>query len=235
MNSIDIVTLLQKWEIEYVDLVPFFQDIGDKTAIRYRNGKPFRRNYERGLLLYAIATHFKCKTFLEIGTGRGYVSTCVSHCSTIESIYTIDNESAELAKEAVKSTGLKTTKKINFIDDISENLLNYNIPKNVDLIFIDGDHSYNGASSDFKLTKEMSNIVVFDDYRQKHFGVRKLIDKIIFKQQVAFATVINTDGWIYQNEFIKYHGDADVVIEGKEYKSGQVLTFVKEKHPDARI
>ena len=37
--------------------------------------------------------------------------------------------------------------------------------------------------------------------------------------------LVYTDGWVYKNEFIREHGDADKVIGNKEVGSGQVILF----------
>jgi len=62
-----------------------FDAIGEFTAKKNRGpdnplyhttGCFFRPNYERGILIYSLIRHFKVKSYLEIGFGRGYSAFC---------------------------------------------------------------------------------------------------------------------------------------------------------------
>lgn len=215
MKNVNILTLFKSWNFDYKPYVEKFKAIGDVTAIRYKKGKPFRRNYDRGMLLFAVASHFRCKTFLEFGTGRGYVTACVSLCKSIEHIITIDRD--PVAKKTLVEAGIDT-KNIDFITSKSQKLKQGDLPE-VDLAFIDGEHSYDAVENDLSLTR--ASIVVFDDFRNKHKGVKKFIKslKVPGKEKV----IISTDGWIYKNEMLTKHGDADKIVNGKELGSGQVI------------
>jgi predicted O-methyltransferase YrrM len=68
------------------------------TALRQNSeGKYYRANYERGILLYALVAHFKPTTILEFGTGRGYGSFCMARSLVDHNlpgkIYTMDKRS----------------------------------------------------------------------------------------------------------------------------------------------
>ncbi|MCA9915683.1 MAG: hypothetical protein KC496_20150, partial [Anaerolineae bacterium] len=56
-----------------------FWELGDLTALRQASdGRFYRSNYERGMLLYALVAHHRPAHVLEFGTGRGYGSLCMA-------------------------------------------------------------------------------------------------------------------------------------------------------------
>jgi len=67
--------------------------------------------------------------------------------------------------------------------------------KTYDLIYIDGDHSYEGALYDamnaYPLLKK-GGVLIFDDYNNDQFGVRKAVDE--FLETVTDFEVLREDG-----------------------------------------
>ncbi len=222
MKNTNLLALLERWNFEYKPHKDKFQSIGDVTAIRYEKGVPFRRNYERAMLVYAAAATFNCKNFVEFGTGRGYVTACVSSCPCIESIVTID--CVDSARSLIKKTQPDTIQKVKFIIKKSQGIEYNELPPQIDLAFIDGEHSHKAAKNDFELVMSRTKIVIFDDFRNKHKGVKKYIKSITDFNKL----LVSTDGWIYKNKMIKKHKDADSVVDGREYKSGQVIVSKDE-------
>ena len=64
-----------------------FDQIGEYTARKRRDpgsenyakaGAFFKPNYERGILVYHLIKRYNIRSFLEIGTGRGYVTFCAA-------------------------------------------------------------------------------------------------------------------------------------------------------------
>ncbi len=72
--------------------------------------------------------------------------------------------------------------RINFVPTKSENAIP--MMGNFDMIYIDGDHTYEGVKKDWELCRERWNkVVLFDDYHmpsknQKDIECAKLIDQI---------------------------------------------------------
>ena len=92
-----------------------------------------------------------------------------------------------------------------------------------DLVFIDGEHTAKAVANDFKVALKYTTedaLIVFDDFRRKHKGVRKHIISLPFDKILVY-----TDGWIYNNILIAFHGDADKVVDKKEVGSGQVVLY----------
>ncbi|MBR1421469.1 MAG: class I SAM-dependent methyltransferase [Selenomonadaceae bacterium] len=126
-------------------------------------------------LLYSLARKFNCKKYLEIGTYIGV---------SINILTDICDELHSITAEPGAPYSMKNWCKARNIPDYSERLtyspkivhhygdsktFNFNsIPQNIDLYFIDGDHSFNGVYCDtinvFKHRKPKS-IVVWHDFK----------------------------------------------------------------------
>ena len=156
-----------------------FDVIGEYTAKKNRDrnsdlyktaGCFFRPNYERGILLYALVSKFKISSFLEIGFGRGYSTMCVAKAMTDMGIdgriVTID---PNFNKDFLNSLGGVFPKewfdKISFIQGYSSQALKDYQNDRFDLVYIDGDHTYEATKSDWEMTKNLyDKFLLFDDY-----------------------------------------------------------------------
>jgi SAM-dependent methyltransferase len=173
-----------------------FDAIGEFTAKKTRSpdsdlyrkvGCFYRPNYERGLLIYSLIRKYKVSSYLEVGFGRGYSAFCAAKAFEDEGldgrVTSIDpNFDMNHLQNLSKVFPDVWTKRISFIQDKSENaLLSL---QNFDMIYIDGDHTYEGVKKDWELCKDKWNkVVLFDDYHmptksQKDIECAKLIDEI---------------------------------------------------------
>lgn len=129
------------------------------------------------LLLKALVLKFDIKTYLEIGSWSGESLSCVS--ALVSNCYSIS-----LPDEKVEGTFRSHWGKNNFSKYFSKNLpnvtyfnedsklFNYNkIENKIDLVFIDGDHTYQGIYIDTKRIFEVidceNTIVVWHDFKVK--------------------------------------------------------------------
>ncbi len=223
-QSIDLISLLWSWHFAYSDHIDQVRSIGDVTAIRKdKKGRTFRRNYERAMLMMAVAWKYGSTKFLEFGTGRGFVTACLSTNDIISSITTIDKLDSEKTQRKMGELDGVNMSKIHFIRKNSFKIDASELSNDFDLVFIDGEHSQMAVKNDFDIALHSTTdnaIIVFDDCRNKHKGVKKFIKSLNYDKILVY-----TDGWIYENTAIAKHGDADKVVDGKEVGSGQVILY----------
>ena len=173
-----------------------FDSIGEFTAKKSRSsdsglykkvGCFYRPNYERGLLIYSLIRKYKVNSYLEIGFGRGYSTFCAVKAMEDERIEgkvtTVDpNFDKNYLQSLTRIFPQSWFQKIEFLHGKSEDA----IPSlgNFDMIYIDGDHTYEGVKKDWDMCKSRWNkVVLFDDYHmptksQKDIECAKLIDQI---------------------------------------------------------
>ncbi len=116
------------------------------------------------------------KSYAEIGVFAGW--TC----------YLMNNMLKKMNKEFQKTYAIDIGTKMTFRglreyqqhNDLTYlNAYSTDVPDlNVDLCFIDGDHSYEGVLSDYNHFKNSSKIIAFHDINRKDFGVGKLFNEI---------------------------------------------------------
>jgi len=174
-----------------------FDHIGEFTAKRNRepndpnykkHGMFFRPNYERGILIYYLIRQFNLTSMLEVGMGRGYSTFCAARAFhdagvqgkiiTIDPV--IDEKYLGMLQQVLPQEWFKY---VNFARGTSAAILPQ-INEKFDLVYIDGDHSYNGTKFDWENTKEKWNkFLLFDDYHmstKNDPGIQcnRLIDEI---------------------------------------------------------
>lgn len=184
-----------------------FWRLGDRTALRYKDGQFYRSNYERGMLLYALIANYRPRVVIEFGTGRGYGTLCMAWAMVDHGIngkiHTVDILSPdtkinwaidwhdgqppqnqlltwnEVWQQSAPEAWLRHIEHLT--GDSSKSLRNYS-GDSIDFAFIDGAHDYDGVRHDYyALLKYVSPSfgILFDDYAviKPTFGVHELIDK----------------------------------------------------------
>lgn len=171
--------------------------IGRFTAERHRDrgselyksvGAFYRSNYERGILISELIKAYKIESLLEIGFGRGYSTFCAA--KTFEElgingrIVTVDPAFDENHLKNLQSVfPEKWFSYITFVKGTSRQALPQ-IKDQFDMVYIDGDHSYEGTKYDWEMTKDKWNkCMLFDDYHmptknEPGIQCRDLIDSI---------------------------------------------------------
>ena len=175
-----------------------FDAIGEFTAKKSRNldnplyktkGCFFRPNYERGLLIYSLIRKYNVRTYLEIGFGRGYSTFCavkaMDDAGVLQDckVTSIDPQfDRQHLQNLTRIFPQKWFEKIEFIESKSEDA----VPTlgNYDMIYIDGDHTYNAVKKDWEMCSDKWNkVLLFDDYHlptksQKDIECARVIDQI---------------------------------------------------------
>jgi hypothetical protein len=156
-----------------------FDEIGEFTAKKKRSssepnyakvGAFFRPNYERGILMYHLIRATGAKSVLEIGHGRGYVTFCAAKAFHDMGITDGVVTSVDVQYDEKLLGGLGQVfpsdwfKHIKLVQGSSHEVL----PKlqgTFDIVYVDGDHSYEGTKSDWENVKDRFNqAILFDDY-----------------------------------------------------------------------
>lgn len=125
------------------------------------------------LLLKKIASQFDSCKYLEIGSWRGEsvvnISENAAHCTTIN-LPKEEMRNMNLKKEFIDLHGF-FSKNLKNVSEIAHNSKTFNFDEldhDYNLIFIDGDHSYEGVLNDtkktFNLRKDDKSIIVWHDY-----------------------------------------------------------------------
>lgn len=208
MKTKDIHTKLNELDCSLDDLLlGDFDAIGEYTARKARNrdnplyrsaGCFFRPSYERGILATAMIRRYKPKRVLEIGFGRGYWAVCAAkamHESSIDgSIISIDVKvddehmkhlSSLFPKEWLTRIQLHVGKSTDMLP---------NIEGDFDMVYIDGDHTLQGVTTDWNLiANRFKQFVIFDDYHLPTHKHDPLID---------VARFVNTLDEKYDRELI---------------------------------
>jgi predicted O-methyltransferase YrrM len=182
------------------------RDIAKLTALRSdANGDFYLSNFWRGPMLYSLVRRLKPRTILELGTGRGYgalsMALALNDGDVDSRVITVDRTPADVKYDwaYVDSSGDNKIANVSLNDFWRENIpesltsrvdfrcgdtadvhnLLADIGSKVDMVFIDGDHSYNGVALDFLSSYSVSApnaVFVFDDYSAASgYGIRRLI------------------------------------------------------------
>mgnify|MGYP001273893414 FL=1 len=180
MKKVLIQEKLKEMGVELEDInLGDFDAIGEYTAKKNRTrnselyrkvGCFFRPNYERGILLYYLTRKKECESVLEIGFGRGYGAFCIAKAMCDHGIdgkiTTVDpNFNEDFLNQLSQVFPKEWFERIEFVQGTSDEYFKNNPEQSYDLIYIDGDHTYQAVKSDWENSKEKYNkLLLFDDY-----------------------------------------------------------------------
>lgn len=163
----------------------------------FLQNNPYFQQGEKAFLQHLILSLPKNPLVLEIGTFRGWSAITMALARKDIRIITLDNlEGIPEENFHISSFEIITNFKNNNVERqitfIKSSSQDFNINKKLDLIFIDGDHSFNGVKHDFKkflpFVKE-KGIVVFHDYRQEP-GVTKFCNTLAYNLSQRFNSML---------------------------------------------
>jgi hypothetical protein len=185
MRKLDIKDKLIELNIPLDELrLGDFDRIGDLTARKLRSasdpnysrfGAFFRPNYERGILIYSLILRGRLKSVLEIGFGRGYGALCAArafHDAGIDGkVTSVDPMPAGCSQLTWRSYERQlfelfpwAAKHLDVVIGPSSQIIP-TLQGPWDLVYIDGDHSYDGTKADWNsVDGRWNRHVLFDDY-----------------------------------------------------------------------
>ena len=138
---------------------PYFQSLLDTPAMKEYMDR-----------IGEIVDEFKPQSILEIGTGYG-ASGSVFLDHGVKLLVTVDikdvaREKAEI--ELHRKEGQTVEYILSDISLVRKSLLK----RKFDLIYIDGNHTYEAVKKDIEMAHRMTKIILFDDYKHpNNFGV----------------------------------------------------------------
>ena len=169
-NSIEIIRYDLYKSNESIDITDFGAGSHVNKSKRRKIkdiAKNSSKNKKLGELISRISEYFKPKTIVELGTSLGISTMYLSSPNPKTTLYTLEGcpETLNIAKKNFEKLGVK-----NIVPILGE--FNYSLKlclekiKNVDLIFIDGNHQKKPTISYFETILKYSNnetIFIFDD------------------------------------------------------------------------
>jgi hypothetical protein len=198
MRTINIKNKLTEMGVDLSSInMGDFDFIGEYTAKRQRtpddpnfkkHGAFYRANYERGILIYYLIRLHNVQSVLEIGFGRGFATFCAAKAfydvGIQGTIMTVDPVFDEKYLQALTQVFPKQYfDPVKFVKGPSQGVVP-TLEGNFDLVYIDGDHSYEATKADWENTKDRYNkFLLFDDYHMSSKndpGIQcsRLIDEI---------------------------------------------------------
>jgi len=183
---------------------------------------------EQAFFLKSVTDFVRPKRILEIGTGRGTGSYCMSLTNSVEHVTTVDvipfeqkqqtaiGYQAAIASNSDFFTLVQTKEK----NKISFQLrYDFSNPNGFDFAFIDGDHSNKEVIlDDFKLCEHVldnNGVIVWDDYSlvEDHFEVRNVVDEIVRDKGVN-VFMVEFRGHLFGGEPEKDSGEVLMFKDG---------------------
>ena len=104
------------------------------------------------------------------------------------------------SKKAVSRLLKKFNNNISLYEGYSDKILNSIDISYIDMVFLDGGHSYETVKKDLKIliTKLKKNkIIICDDYDQKNYGVKRAVDefRMEYKIEMINERIVKIQTW----------------------------------------
>jgi predicted O-methyltransferase YrrM len=148
--------------------------------------------HKYGRILYKLAKEFKPATIIELGTGIGISTAYLAKGCPECRVFSVEGDKEKM-NFAAKSLEQLEVKNVTLFNGVFKDLLTGLLADAVHpvLIFIDGDHSYNGTMAYFSEILKSKNpeiLVIFDDIRWS-----KDMERAWYEIKLDPAVVISID------------------------------------------
>lgn len=153
-------------------------------------------------LLYRIVKEYSVENILELGTSFGITTSYLSMCECVDGVTTIEGCSniASVAFETFKTLGISKVKIIKApFDEVLPELINKSCK--YDLIYFDGNHTYDATMRYFEYGLKMSHkstILIFDDIYWSE-GMKRAWIEIKQHEDVCLTVDIFKFGFVFKS------------------------------------
>jgi len=162
-----------------------------------------------GRLLYRLVDEFKPATILELGTSIGFSTMYMALAHPATKIYTVEGcpKKAEQAQSNFKTLGVENVEQhVGRFDIVLPDLIQQ--VKDVDFVFIDGNHTYKSTIKYFEMLLPIANndtVFVFDDIHWSD-GMERAWNVIAKHNQTTVSIDIFRFGIVFlKKELSKQH------------------------------
>jgi len=179
------------------------------------------------MLNYRFNIH-KYYTIAEVGAYKGYTTKILSNL--FSKVYAIDNN-----REFMNENIISNKDRVNItycLKDIYKDSWN-DLSEDVDVVFIDADHSYEGCKSDIvNSLKRFTSLkyLIFDDYGVWP-GVRKVVDEFIQNKQLRFETFIGLTDVPGPNDTIVKNVNEGIICSVNKPLQAKMYPYVNPVSP----
>lgn len=140
-------------------------------------------------LLYRITNYFNPKTILELGTSLAISTNTINIATNNSEITTVEGSESifNWNNKNISNSDFSKTKFVNSLFD--EYLENLNEEDKFDMVYIDGNHTYEATIKYFNILKNhthKSSIIIFDDIHWS-LGMEKAWNEIITNKDVTLS------------------------------------------------
>ena len=164
--------------------------VNDLIIYDERHSQGAGTNTEEKLFLYGLVRMAKPKSILEIGVSRGHMTAwlalALAHNGNGGALTSLDNWSRAHGGEATSPLWAQKRLddnrlggRVNFVSSSSLDYLRAQPTESFDFVWVDGDHSYEGAKADIvEAMRVASKLVGVHDTNQQYSGPRKAAEQL---------------------------------------------------------
>jgi len=145
---------------------------------------------------------------IEVGCNRGLTSLAISKVCPTKIIYAIDCETPTNKDQQYEVVALwAECKGINNIVCINANsqTMDLNLFKDIGMVFIDGDHTYEGVKKDYENSRKLikEGVIIFHDYKPDTNYIWNEVAKFVDELSIVEDIIIYSDTMLAMMEITK--------------------------------